>query len=59
MKMLLEKSDISLGPVKVLEQLETIYTARLADMKTHLSTRKTGPLTEEQERIYRALNLLS
>jgi transposase len=59
MKMLLEKNGISLGPVKALEQLETIYTVRLTDKKTHLSTTRTVPLTEEQEKIYRALNLLS
>jgi transposase len=59
MKMLLEKNGISLSPVKALEQLETIYTVRLTDKKTHLSTTRTVPLTEEQEKIYRALNLLS
>jgi transposase len=59
MKMLFEKSNISLSPVKALEQLETIYNVKLTDTKTGMSTTKTVPLTEEQERIYRALNLLS
>jgi len=59
MKMLLEKGGISLSPVKALEQLETIYNVKLTDKKTGMSTTKTVPLTEEQEKIYRALNLLS
>ena len=59
MKMLLEKGGISVSPVKALEQLETIYTVRLTDKKTQLSTTRTVALTEEQEKIYRALNLLS
>ena len=57
--MLLEKHGISVSPVKALEQLETIYTVRLTDKKTQLSTTRTVALTEEQEKIYRALNLLS
>lgn len=59
MKMLLEKNGISSSPVKVLEELETIYSVKLTDKKTGMSTTKTVPLTEEQEKIYRALNLLS
>ena len=59
MGMLLEKSGISLSPVKALEQLETIYTVKLTDKKTEMSTTRTVPLTKEQEAIYKALNLLS
>lgn len=59
MKMLLKKNGISLTPVKALQELETIYTVNLIDKKTHMSTTRTVPLTKEQEKIYKALNLLS
>jgi len=59
MKMLLETGGISLSPVKALQELETIYTVELTDTKTKLSTSRTVPLTKEQEKIYKALHLLS
>jgi transposase len=59
MKMLLRKNNISLSPVKALQELETIYTVNLTDKKTHMTTTRTVPLTKEQEKIYRALDLLS
>jgi hypothetical protein len=59
MKMLLEKGGISLSPIKALELLETIYTVELTDTHTEMSTKRTVPLTKEQEGIYKALHLLS
>jgi len=59
MGMLLEKGGISMSPVKALQELETIYSIKLTDKKTHMSTERTVPLTEKQEAIYKALNLLS
>jgi hypothetical protein len=59
MKMLLEKGGISLSPIKALELLETIYTVELTDTHTEMSTKRTVPLTKEQEDIYKALHLLS
>ncbi len=59
MKMLLRTHDISMSPVKALETLETIYKVKLTDEKASHSVFKTVPLTKEQEKIYKALNLLS
>lgn len=59
MKMLLRTHGISMSPVKALETLEPIYKVRLTDEKASQSVTKTVPLTKEQEKIYRALNLLS
>jgi hypothetical protein len=41
------------------QQLETIYKVKLTDEKASHSVFKTVPLTKEQEKIYKALNLLS
>ena len=44
---------------EIADQLETIYTVNLTDKKTGMSTTRTIPLTKEQEKIYKALDLLS
>ncbi|MBU7010364.1 MAG: hypothetical protein HXS46_06705 [Theionarchaea archaeon] len=59
MKMLLETDGVSLSPMKALQELEAIYTVELTDTKTKLSTSRAVPLTKEQEKIYKALHLLS
>lgn len=58
-EMLLKKNDLPMSASKALQQLETIYTVKLTDKKTGMSTTRTVPLTKEQEKIYKALNLLS
>jgi transposase len=58
MGMLLRKNGISMSPVKALEELETVYNVEITDKKTGMSTTRTVSLTEEQEAIYKALNLL-
>jgi len=57
--MLLETDGVSLSPMKALQELEAIYTVELTDTKTKLSTSRAVPLTKEQEKIYKALHLLS
>lgn len=59
MGMLLKTCGITMSPIKVVEELETIYTVELTDTKTHMSTTRTVALTKEQEAIYTALKLLS
>jgi transposase len=58
-EMLLRENGLFISAVKALQQLETIYTVSLIDKETGMSTTRTVPLTKEQEKIYKALKLLS
>jgi hypothetical protein len=55
--MRLKTQEITTSPIKVLENLETIYKVKLTDKKALKSITKTVSLTKEQEEIYKALSL--
>ena len=57
MNMRLKTQNITTSPIKILENLETIYKVKLTDKKASASITKTVSLTKEQEEIYKALSL--
>jgi len=55
MRILLRTHRITIGQIKALKTLETIYTVRLTDKKAFGSMKKTIPLAKEQEEIHKSL----